>query len=208
MTQSFILGFTTAITIWGTHDGASWLQSSSDVGGGADGNRPQMPLLFDDEYKAKPAYWGIVDSSKLEPLINRISIRYSESDDFENIDPVIYQSYVGEISFRALWNESGIKIMVNVPDREKDDLDRVVIYAESPENVFTVSMLPWITFDGFNLNIKSFDYLLPIFTVGRYEQVNGKYIIPLAVQVHHAVCDGYHASCFITDLQKEIDCFV
>ena len=47
-----------------------------------------------------------------------------------------------------------------------------------------------------------------IFTVGRYEQVNGKYIIPLAVQVHHAVCDGYHASCFITDLQKEIDCFV
>lgn len=128
----------TAITIWGTHDGASWLQSSSDVGGGADGNRPQMPLLFDDEYKAKPAYWGIVDSSKLEPLINKISIRYSESDDFENIDPVIYQSYVGEISFRALWNESGIKIMVNVPDREKDDLDRVVIYAESPENVFTV----------------------------------------------------------------------
>ena len=79
---------------------------------------------------------------------------------------------------------------------------------DMPENVFTVSMLPWITFDGFNLNIKSFDYLLPIFTVGRYEQVNGKYIIPLAVQVHHAVCDGYHASCFITDLQKEIDCFV
>lgn len=79
---------------------------------------------------------------------------------------------------------------------------------DMPENVFTVSMLPWITFDGFNLNIKSFDYLLPIFTVGRYEQVNGKYIIPLAVQVHHSVCDGYHASCFITDLQKEIECVV
>lgn len=25
---------------------------------------------------------------------------------------------------------------------------------DMPENVFTVSMLPWITFDGFNLNIK------------------------------------------------------
>lgn len=74
-----------------------------------------------------------------------------------------------------------------------------------PENSFTVSMIPWVSFDGFNLNLSSFDYLLPIFTIGKYQEENGRYKLPLSVQVHHAVCDGYHTSCFINDLQEEID---
>lgn len=52
----------TCVTFWGTHDGASWLQNVSLAGGGADGNRPQMPLPFDDAYNAKPSYWGIIDA--------------------------------------------------------------------------------------------------------------------------------------------------
>ena len=48
-------------TFWGTVDKYSWLQSRSDVGGGTDGTRKQCPLLFDDDYKVKPAYWAFVD---------------------------------------------------------------------------------------------------------------------------------------------------
>ena len=73
-----------------------------------------------------------------------------------------------------------------------------------PENAFTVSMIPWTSFDGFNLNVKSFDYLIPIFTIGKYKEENEQYTIPFSVQVHHAVCDGYHAGCFINDLQDAI----
>ncbi len=60
------------------------------------------------------------------------------------------------------------------------------------------------SFDGFNLNVKSFDYLIPIFTIGKYKEENEQYTIPFSVQVHHAVCDGYHAGCFINDLQETI----
>lgn len=74
-----------------------------------------------------------------------------------------------------------------------------------PENIFTVSMIPWVSFEGFNLMVQSFSYLLPIFTLGKYLRTGTQYLIPLAVQVHHAVCDGYHASCFIQDLQQEIN---
>lgn len=74
-----------------------------------------------------------------------------------------------------------------------------------PENSFTVSVLPWVSFEGFNLNVKGFDYLLPIFTAGKCTEADGRYTLPLAVQVHHAVCDGYCASCFINDLQAELD---
>ena len=73
-----------------------------------------------------------------------------------------------------------------------------------PDNSFTVSMIPWQTFDGFHLNTKNFDYLLPIFTIGKYYIEHAHCYIPLAVQVHHSVCDGFHLCAFLDDLQKQI----
>ena len=31
--------------------------------------------------------------------------------------------------------------------------------------------------------------------------------MPLAVQVHHSVCDGYHTCAFVDDLQDSIEHF-
>lgn len=74
-----------------------------------------------------------------------------------------------------------------------------------PSNSFTVSMLPWATFEGFHLNLqKGYDYFLPIFTIGKYYQDNGRIMIPIAIQVHHAVCDGFHVCRFLSELQELI----
>lgn len=54
-------------TVWGTVDKYSWLQSSSGVGGGADGTLTQCPLLFDSDYKVKPSYWALVDYTMVDP---------------------------------------------------------------------------------------------------------------------------------------------
>lgn len=45
------------ITFWGTVDHYSWLQSRSNVGGGNTTGLPQMPLLFDENYQAKPCFY-------------------------------------------------------------------------------------------------------------------------------------------------------
>lgn len=74
-----------------------------------------------------------------------------------------------------------------------------------PPNSFTVSMIPWVSFDGFNLNTPDFKYLIPIFTIGKYFSENGKTYLPLAVQVHHAVCDGFHVCRFINDVQLHLN---
>ncbi len=55
------------ITWWGTVDHYSWLQGSSNVGGGADGTMAHCPLLFDTNYKVKPAYWAFVDYTMVDP---------------------------------------------------------------------------------------------------------------------------------------------
>lgn len=55
----------TNITVWGVVDKNSWLQTFHSVGGAADGAQKQCPLLFDDDYQVKPAYWAFADSSRL-----------------------------------------------------------------------------------------------------------------------------------------------
>lgn len=82
---------------------------------------------------------------------------------------------------------------------------------QRPKNSFDVSMLPWFSFTAFDINV--FDegkYLLPIFTMGKFFDVGEKRMLPLAIQVHHAVCDGYHVGKFIETLQEKISsfCFV
>ncbi|MCQ2524111.1 MAG: endo-1,4-beta-xylanase [Lachnospiraceae bacterium] len=51
-------------TFWGTIDKLSWLQSSNNVGGASQGGK-QCPLLFDDDYQVKPAYWSFVDKDHM-----------------------------------------------------------------------------------------------------------------------------------------------
>ena len=61
----------------------------------------------------------------------------------------------------------------------------------TPANSFNISMVPWVEFTAFNINV--FDegkFLLPIFTMGKYFERDGKRLLPLSIQVHHAVCDG------------------
>ena len=76
----------------------------------------------------------------------------------------------------------------------------------TPPNVFNVSSIPWVSFTGFNLNLpKVTDYLLPIFTIGKYFQTDDKTWLPIAIQVHHAVCDGFHLARSVGELQKAMN---
>lgn len=76
------------------------------------------------------------------------------------------------------------------------------------KNIFMVSCIPWVSFTGFNLNLqKGYCYLSPIITIGKHFPMNDKMFLPLAIQMHHAVCDGYHIAKFINDLQKWVNTF-
>lgn len=72
-----------------------------------------------------------------------------------------------------------------------------------PLNTFPISSIPWVSFTGFNLNVYTGGaYLLPIFTIGKYRVQDEKVLLPVSVQLHHAVCDGYHAGVLFTELQE------
>ena len=73
---------------------------------------------------------------------------------------------------------------------------------DMPANTFDVSSLPWTSFTGFTLGVRDgWDHLAPIFTIGRQVVREGRTMLPLALQVHHAAADGYHAGRLLEDLQ-------
>ncbi len=77
---------------------------------------------------------------------------------------------------------------------------------DMPKNIYYASMLPWESFEGFNLNLqKGWEFLLPTFTFGRYTEHDGRFTLPFAIQVHHAACDGFHACRFIAELRQTLE---
>lgn len=115
--------------------------------------------------------------------------------------------------FTSVWTEyhEDYEIFLQSYIDDVSDCSKSTLYiakANRPENSFDVSMIPWLDFTAFNLNIHNGgNYLLPIFTIGKYTEQDEKRFLPLAIQVHHAVCDGYHISKFVKILQEEIDHF-
>lgn len=132
---------------------------------------------------------GIYD--KLDPLYTYFN---SETETFTNIWSKYSDNY-----------QEFLKGYIKDTEEYKNSKD-IIANPQTPENIFNISIIPWINFEGFNLNIKKgYDYLLPIFTIGKYTEENGKILIPISIQVHHAVCDGFHISRFINELQDIIN---
>ncbi|HEJ9469824.1 TPA: type A chloramphenicol O-acetyltransferase [Proteus mirabilis] len=74
------------------------------------------------------------------------------------------------------------------------------------ENMFFVSANPWVSFTSFNLNVANINnFFAPVFTIGKYYTQGDKVLMPLAIQVHHAVCDGFHVGRLLNEIQQYCD---
>ncbi len=116
-------------------------------------------------------------------------------------------------TFTNVWTEYNSDYTVFIENYHNDMLkyenDLVNSKPILSPNLFNVSCIPWTSFTGFNLNLqKGYDYFSPIFTIGKLFEENKKYLLPLALQVHHAVCDGFHATRFINEFQEWADTFM
>lgn len=130
---------------------------------------------------------------------------------FSDMNPCYTVFHKDTETFSNIWTEytenfEDFCAEYNKDMREFGDHKGMIGKPDVPENTFPVSMIPWTTFEGFNLNLQNgYDYLLPIFTMGKFYEENGKWMLPLSVQVHHAVCDGFHVCRFINELQELIN---
>lgn len=75
-----------------------------------------------------------------------------------------------------------------------------------PDNVFNVSCVPWLHFEHFSSNSKiNENKIVKMITFGKYEQINGQLVLPLTMQVSHAIADGYHVALFFERIQEYLN---
>ncbi|MCR4690307.1 MAG: endo-1,4-beta-xylanase [Lachnospiraceae bacterium] len=141
------------ITLWGVIDTYSWLQDAAGVGGGADGKKKQVPLLFDGEYHAKPAYWAFVDPTKVNVpmvtieretmIIHKGSVKIGEEvdDRWETVKPCELSITTGDTNVscqaKLLWDENNLYVLMDVKDpvlndaaKEEYEQDSVEIFID------------------------------------------------------------------------------
>lgn len=169
-------------------------------------------LLFKDRNKGKlyPLLIYVISKAvnKYEEFRTAINDR-GEIGVWETLSPCYTVFHKDSESFSNIWTEWNDDLNLFLSNFEQDSkrfgqIDRIDAKPNTPANVFPISSLPWTTFTGFNLNIfADGTYLLPIFTYGKYFKDGNRYLIPLSIQVHHAVCDGFHVSRLINEIQQE-----
>ena len=130
---------------------------------------------------------------------------------FDIMNPCYTIFHKDSETFSNIWTEYNpsftefLKNYLSDKNEYKNDL-AINPKGNPPVNTFPVSMIPWTTFDGFNLNIKhNYEYLSPIITMGKFMEENNNVLLPFAIQIHHASCDAFHVSRFLNELQEIIN---
>lgn len=74
-------------------------------------------------------------------------------------------------------------------------------------DVIHFSALPWVSFSGLT-HARSFARpadSIPKLSVGRLRPEGGRQLLPVSVNVHHGLADGYHVGLFLAELQRQLD---
>lgn len=94
------------------------------------------------------------------------------------------------------------KMLVN----QYKDSKHISPISDIPKNMFNISSIPWLHFDAMSSNNNySSKTFMPLISLGKYQEDNGKLLMPIAIKVHHATMDGFHVSKFYDELQKQFD---
>ncbi|GGH43556.1 endo-1,4-beta-xylanase [Microbacterium album] len=94
-----------AITVWGLTDGRSWRSSNG------------APLLFDDELRAKPAYYGAAGAALPDRLraANVFAGEVPLEPDAPEWRRLPLHALDGEGAFQARWTPDGLTVLVDAP---------------------------------------------------------------------------------------------
>ena len=79
-------------------------------------------------------------------------------------------------------------------------------FLPQPINVFDISCLPWLHYNSLTLHVdEGRSTLYPVIIWGKHEKRGFRRILPVTLNMNHAVCDGFHLSRFFTELREDID---
>lgn len=166
-----------------------------------------IPFIKERGYKFYPVMIYLITKAVNQHPEFKMAMKEGELIVWDKVNPVYTVLHTDTETFSALTvpHKDSLIEFIDGYDvvLQKNINNRSFFPEKAPDNHFNISALPWIHFDSFNLNIADFtDYFAPSFTIGKYQLEGNKMLMPLAIQVHHAVCDGIHVAKLIDTLEE------
>ncbi|MEX5992843.1 type A chloramphenicol O-acetyltransferase [Providencia vermicola] len=168
-------------------------------------------VIVKQGYKLYPVMIYLISKAVNHYTESRMAIKEGELVLWDQVNPAYTVFHQQTETFSQLWTEYNDDWSIFLSHYQQDQLlykDCLDLMAKPdyPENHFCISMIPWVSFEGFNLNVANFtDYFPPIFTMGKYHYSGEKVLLPLSVQVHHATIDGFHMARMVNQIQTLCD---
>ena len=162
-----------------------------------------------------PAYLWLTTKLLNEQIEFKIAERDSQLGYYDTITPLYASFHEDDKTFSLLWTEYTNNFMdfyhayLENQEKHKDQHGILGIpNAVPPENAYTVSCLPWISFKHFAVHsYENKPYYFPSVEAGKFYEESGKLLLPMSITCHHAATDGWHVSEFLKAWQKEADAF-
>jgi len=132
-TRQYEKGNLSMVMVWGLDDAHTWKNNHPVQG------RPDHPLFFDKQYKAKPAYWIFVDPERLPVNIkNKNAVRVSEAVNsvdaeawtYATPSPIVDRQGNSYGEFKLLWSDNQLQVRAEILDNTVDEQDKVTLYIE------------------------------------------------------------------------------
>ncbi|MEO0585046.1 MAG: chloramphenicol acetyltransferase [Bacteroidota bacterium] len=153
----------------------------------------------------------LFDSIKVANQIQNFRLRMKGEEvwEYETIDcgsTVLHDdqsfsfAYFKYVDDWAVFQADGLKrIEAQKASQELDprfDSDELIYY----------SVLPWLHFTSFqHARRLGREDSIPRIVFGKYQASEGKLLMPVSVEVHHALVDGFHVGQFVQYFQQQLD---
>jgi len=87
-------------------------------------------------------------------------------------------------------------------EQKKAECEPKLVDHEDVLSCFFMSCIPWFSFTELSLPFNDNTFSNPSFTFGKYYEQNGRTLMPLAIQVNHALVDGVHLGKMFTKIEE------
>lgn len=158
--------------------------------------------------KFYPAYLWIITTVLNRHKELKTTIYNDQVGYWSSLTPIYSIFHDDNKTFSLLWTEYSDDFTVFYQNY-RDDVEKygkihgILAKPDPLPNCYTISSIPWIPFTGFALHkYTAKPGYLPFVEAGKFIKRKKQNIMPISITAHHAVCDGYHISLFLDDLQR------
>ena len=168
-----------------------------------------LSYIRKNDYRLYPAFTWVV--SKALNNHTEFKMGFDENSNLGYYD-TIYPGYavlnnkIKQVNNLCTEYKDDFKIFYRNMVFDMDSNKETGISPKWHQNTFIVSCLPWLSYSSFSTNNESEHlFLFPMVVWGKYFEQGERTLMPLTLQIHHAVADGYHCSLFYKDVDDTIN---